>query len=65
MLPGEDFGWGKQRCLSAGFDRSEDCHQRYERLARTDIALKEPEHRRDCAMSPRISSITRRWAPVS
>ena len=46
MLAGEDFGRCQQRRLRAGLDRDQHGFERHDRLARADIALQQPQHRR-------------------
>ena len=46
VLAGKDFGRGQQRGLRARFHRDQHGFQRDHRLARTDIALQQAQHRR-------------------
>ena len=46
MLPGEDFGRRQQRRLCPGLHRDQHRFERDHRLAGTDIALQQPQHRR-------------------
>ena len=46
VLLSEGFGRRHQRTLVPGFDRAEQCIERDDRLARADIALQQPLHRR-------------------
>ncbi len=56
MLLREQFGRSHQRGLAVGFDgvRRREC--RDDRLAGTDVALHEPEHRvRDCEIAANLA----------
>ncbi len=46
MLTREDFRWRQQGPLRPCLNRDEQRHQRHQRLARSDIALQQPQHRR-------------------
>ncbi len=45
MLAGKDFGRREQCCLGPAFDRQQHRHHRDDGLARSDVALKQAEHR--------------------
>ncbi|PAV69060.1 hypothetical protein WR25_01628 [Diploscapter pachys] len=52
MLARENFGGGEHRALRAGLDRDQQAHRRDQRLARSDVALQQAQHRRGLSEVP-------------
>ena len=65
VLLRERLGRRHQRALAAGLDRPQERVERDDRLARADVALQQPLHRRVRARSASISAIACSWGSVS